>query len=226
VLQTEGKSAEAGEYYRQARARYAEALDQTPTNPASLFGCALLCRATGDTNGCRATAEKAVARLHQLAPGPHAHLAYWACALAPDALTNYSRVLEAARYAFATQTKTTNSGLDRLTLGALLCRAHRYPEAVQQLTDAHQLAQRLDPNVTGTSPAYSACFLAMAHAHLGHTNEAREWFQRACQPDPFVDRGWNRRLALDLLRQEAQSVLEDTLGLQPDVIRRVVPGQP
>jgi len=76
-----------------------------------------------------------------------------------------------------------------------------------------------------TSPAYGAYFLTMAHARLGHTTEAREWFQRASALDPLTTPAntnapsrvpWNRRLTLELLRQEAESFLKpETLATAP-----------
>ena len=225
VLHAEGKLVEARETYREALARFSKELEKAPTNAVTLYVCALLCHATADTNGARAMAEKGVALLEQVVPGPNAHHAYWACGLAPDALTNYSPVLETARRAVARQTNTTDAFLDLLTLGALLCRAQHYAEAAQQLTDAYQLGQRSDPNADRPSPAYAACFLAVTHAHLGHTNEAREWFLRAWESDPLGGRGWISRLTLDLLRQEARIVLKNALGLKPDVPRRAAPGQ-
>ncbi len=226
VLQAEGKLPEAREAYREAFAHFSKELERAPTNAVTLFLCALLCYATADTNGSRAVAERTVALLDQVVPGPNAHHAHWACGLAPDTLTNYSAVLQTARRAAATHTNITDSFLDRLTLGALLCRAQRYADAAPQLTDAYQLGQRLDPDEDRPSPAYAACFLAMTHAHLGHTNQAREWFQRSWELDPFAERGWVSRLTLDLLRHEAQTVLENALGLKLDVPRPVVPRQP
>ncbi len=225
VLEAEGKSAEAEEAYREALGHFSKELEQAPTNTVTLYINALLYCATGDTDGYRTTAEKSVAVLDQVIAGPNAHLAHWACALMPDALTNYSPVLETARRAAARQTDTTESYLDRLTLGALLCRAYRYPEAVQQLTDAYQLGQRLEPSMHRPSPVYAACFLAMTHAHLGHTNEATAWFQRAWESDLFAERDWISRLTLDLLRREAQTLLETELGMRPEVPRRAAPGK-
>ena len=52
-----------------------------------------------------------------------------------------------------------------------------------------------------------------------------DWFLRAWESDPLGGRGWISRLTLDLLRQEAQIVLKNALGLKPDVPRRAAPGQ-
>jgi len=226
VLQAEGKSDEAGETYREALALSCKELEQVPTNAATLYVCALLCHAIGDTQRSRAIAEKSVALVDQVAPEKETYLALWACALAPDTFTNYSPVLEAAKRALARQTNASDLFLDRLTLGTLLARAQRYPEAIQQLTDAYQLGQRAPPNMHRPPSAYSACFLAMTHAHLGHTNDASAWFQRACEVDRFVERGWISRLTLDLLREEAKSVLENALGLKPDPSRQALPAEP
>jgi tetratricopeptide (TPR) repeat protein len=226
VLQAQGKLAEARAAYREAFAHFSKELERAPTNAAALYISALLSYAAADTNGCRAVAEKAVALLDQAVSEPDAHYAHWACGLAPHVLTNYSPVLQTARRAVATHTNIADSFLEQLTLGGLLCRAQCYAEAAPQLTNAYQLAQLMDPNVDRPSPAIAACFLAMTHAHLGHTNQARAWFQRAWELDPFAERGWVSRLTLDLLRHEAQTVLQNALGVKVDVPRPVVPRQP
>jgi hypothetical protein len=67
--------------------------------------------------------------------------------------------------------------------------------------------------------AYEMLFLAMAHHHLGHADEARQWLDKASRwmeraPLPKTERGadnprysWNRRVAHEVLRREVEALL-------------------
>ena len=181
----------------------------------ALGGYAVLCLAAGDTKGYRTTVAQIVAQLERRVEGHNAVLC-WVCTLAPDTVTNYGLLLEVVTNAVARQANITNSLYDRETLGALLHRAGRYPEAARQLADMYELDQRVKPNPKTTAATQSAYLLALTHAQLGHTNEASEWFERASDLDPFAGgtRGpaaakvyWWNQLALQWLRKEADSVL-------------------
>jgi hypothetical protein len=73
-------------------------------------------------------------------------------------------VLEAAGRAVAAQVTSADALDDFQNLGALLYRADRYTDAVQQLTEAYEVGQQIEANASRTSPAYGAYFLAMTHA--------------------------------------------------------------
>jgi len=205
VLSDQGKLAES------------EALEMSSANDPALYYCALVHLSTGDTNSYRTITTRIAAQLQTNAPNQNTHLVRWACALAPDAVPDFSPVLQATRQALAGETNTVNSYSDQQTLGALLYRTHRYDEAVQALTQTFELAQRLDAKTLQASPAYGAYFLTMAHVRLGHAAEARECFQRASALDPLTAPvetnvpsriSWNRRITLELLRKEAESLLK------------------
>jgi len=201
---------------------YLQELQRAPTNNwvnrsygATLYGCALTCVGTGDTNGYRAIAAQIVAHLENALPWQKLLLS-GACALAPDAVTNYAPLLATVTNALAGRTNSPKPVFGLQTLGALLYRAGRYPEAVRQLTEPYRPGQPGDTNARTITPAWGAYFLALAHGRLSHTNEAFECFQRASSLDPFAGgtRGpaaaavpWLGRLTLQLLRAEADSVL-------------------
>jgi len=222
VLVDQGNFAAAKATVREALPLCLKRLETAPTihlvyrpDGPELYGCALLYLATGDTNGYRTTAAQIVAHLEKVVAGRGAFLAR-ACTLAPDAVTNYAPLLAVATNALAGQTNATESRYELHTLGALLYRAGRYPEALAQLTEAYQLGPPAKPYAEKTLPVRGAYFLALTHARLGHTNEAFEWFRRASSLDPFAGgtRGpdaanvlWWYRLTLQLLRAEAESVL-------------------
>ena len=67
---------------------------------------------------------------------------------------------------------------------------------------------------------YELLFLAMAHSRLGHSEEARRWLEKAARwmeqaPLPKTEQGmdnalysWNRRLAHETLRREAETLVK------------------
>ena len=74
--------------------------------------------------------------------------------------------------------------------------------------------------LTGTSPAYTWFFLAMAHKRLGHDDQAHEFLTKAIKRSdeellPKANASWNRRLTLQLLRREAEGVLGVTPTAAP-----------
>jgi len=100
------------------------------------------------------------------------------------------------------------------TLGAVLYRAGRFDEAAERLAEA-ETAYQATPDPSG-SIIYSWLFLAMTHHHLGHTEPAREWLAKAAERIEQTGHGesrdagtgaWNRKLAILLLRREAEKLL-------------------
>ncbi len=107
-------------------------------------------------------------------------------------------------------------------LGAALYRAGRFEEAVKRLTEATQL----DAGAYRTNMLYTWFFLAMAHHRLGHAEEARHWLDKAIEattklcsrppsrlesqrlPTASFRPNWSRRLTLELLRREAEQLIQ------------------
>ena len=99
-----------------------------------------------------------------------------------------------------------------LTYGAILCRAGRYEQSIQQLTASCKLHPQ-------GGNGYDWFFLALAHHHLGYRDEARRWLAKAVvwiEPaalgkinDPFIGTplAWTDRLTMDLLRGEAEELI-------------------
>ncbi len=130
------------------------------------------------------------------------HFTAWTCALAPDAVNDYASVIKIARKSVA-QVSANQQYLDGL--GAILMRAGAYEEAHQVLTKA------LDVTATEkASPSYILYFLAMTEHHLGRREEAKKHLQ---QSNEFADQEltgmppWNRKLTLELLRMEAETLI-------------------
>jgi uncharacterized protein HemY len=92
------------------------------------------------------------------------------------------------------------------THGATLLRAGKHEAAVASLKTA--LSIREEPATW--------LLLALAHHHLGHSEEARQWLDRAvrwmekppAKPPAGTILTWDEKLALQLLRKEAEALLK------------------
>jgi tetratricopeptide (TPR) repeat protein len=143
--------------------------------------------------------------------GATAHFVAWSCAMGPDSLTDWTPAV-----ALAEKAATSNASSAQFvgSLGAILYRAGRFDEARQKLREADHLASSTTPSLS--TPAYTWFFLAMTHHRLGHTDEAKDWLNKARDATEKAfnehDAGtvvlpWNRRLTLTLLRREAEGLL-------------------
>jgi tetratricopeptide (TPR) repeat protein len=150
---------------------------------------------------------------------PHdaAHVAE-CCVLAPDATADWPSVIALAE-------KSTSSDPNRwgygCVLGAVLYRAGRFEDAVQRLTQADQLAK--DDFLTAAEPWF---FLAMAHHGLGHSEEAKQWLDKAMawtenaqqqQEQGVEEFDLMHAVRLRLLRQEAETLLKPDTGNAPQI---------
>jgi tetratricopeptide (TPR) repeat protein len=140
----------------------------------------------------------------------------WTCLLAPDAVTDWQPVVQLAEKAL-TADPANCSKIN--TLGGLLYRAGRFQEAAKRLTEA-EAAFKSTKNVKGTV-LYAWLFQAMTEQRLGHGAEASRWLKKAVedidQPPPeraddVAANGWNRRLTLQLLRREAEDLIDKKSG--------------
>jgi len=202
-------------------------------NPADFgnndfYECILLCVGLNALDSYQVVARKIVWQVESSQMETIPNLAYWACALGPDALTNYTPLLEAVSRVIAGQSNDPVALSDlRRILGALLYRAGRYVEAIEPLTQAYDSGEPLNQQRTLMWRAYSAYFLAMTRAQQGFTNEANQWLQRAISSDASAEEvggmpvaGFSRfrRLTADLLRREAETVLSGKLGAAPALL--------
>ncbi|MFO0907398.1 MAG: tetratricopeptide repeat protein [Isosphaeraceae bacterium] len=128
----------------------------------------------------------------------------WSCALGPDALDDYDPLIRLATRAAASRPEPNRLN----TVGAILFRAGRFEEAIRQLDRAIQVH-----GAGGTQ--YDALFLAMTHHRLGHSDEARRWYDRATSTPPAAmqkpgatgDTSWIPRVELETLQREAAAAL-------------------
>jgi serine/threonine protein kinase/WD40 repeat protein/tetratricopeptide (TPR) repeat protein len=145
--------------------------------------------------------------------------ATWTCLLTPQPGVEPNRIVNLAEKLLA---KSSRDHWHVTQLGAALYRAGRFDEAVKPLTEA----TKLSCHPYRTNMLQTWFFLAMAHQRLGHTDEARRWLDKAVQgteealkppaepagkaesPDGIIKLNWNRTLTLQLLRREAEKLIQ------------------
>jgi tetratricopeptide (TPR) repeat protein len=198
-----------------AMADYSKAIELDPNNANAHYRRALAHLGMGDTEGYRNRCAQMLEHFGQTQEAATAHWAAWTCALAIDAAEDFNHVVELAE--FALEEDKTDQNLT--ALGAILYRAGRFDEAVQRLSGMASKWEQGEELPTQTSPAYTWFFLAMAHHQLGNADESQRYFELAAEraeEEMAGDAGWNRRLTLQLLRAEAESLLGVSQKNSPD----------
>jgi tetratricopeptide (TPR) repeat protein len=190
-----------------------QAVVLNPRDWGTWHALALAHLAQDDLGAYRRTCAGMLRQFATIKQADGASLAAWTCALAPDAVADPSQIVALAERAVRSDPR---SPIYRTSLGAALYRAGRPRAALERLSEAHRTpaasyAQR------GSSSAYAALFLAMAHHRLGSAREARTSFVAAAsiieseRKAPHQRRSpagmWYRELTLKLLRREAEALI-------------------
>jgi Flp pilus assembly protein TadD len=185
-----------------AGADYARVVAWWPASSVLQYAHALIQLARGDADGYRRTCAVLARHLGPEEAGldREARRIAATCALAPRALADVSRPVAVMEWAVARRPGRP----DLLqTLGALLYRAGRFEEAAKRLDEA------ITVSAQGPSPR-NWLYLAMAHHHLGHRDEARRWLAKAVRwidSPACASLPWQSRLELHLLRREAERLI-------------------
>jgi WD40 repeat protein/serine/threonine protein kinase/tetratricopeptide (TPR) repeat protein len=130
--------------------------------------------------------------------------AAWVCALAPDAIGDYTPLIARMdQIVKATPPSTVRHDLLN-TLGAILYRAGRFEDAVARLTEGIH-------DAGGQGVFEDWVFLALAHYRMGHLAEAQSYVERIKQAKPFSSDIW-QALEHELLREEAVATVEGGKG--------------
>ena len=170
-----------------------------------LYQVALLSIATDDVDRYQALCRRMLEQSAKSESGIELHFIAWTCALAADAVKDYSLAIQLAQQAVdqAPENRSHRSGL-----GAIQFRAGRYQQALESLAAAASSGKSV-----GTSIAYSAYFRAMTEHRLNQPDDARRSLAKANEladlelSDADHPPRWNRKLTLELLRQEAEALL-------------------
>jgi tetratricopeptide (TPR) repeat protein len=168
---------------------------------------ALLHLYTGDIQGYRNKCNQMFERFGKSEKPEDVHWVSWTHVLGPDATQDFNELVQLAE-----QSVQSDDTKDRYlsALGAILYRAGRYTETIKEFSELTNKWEQGKELPTLTSPAYTWYFLSMAHQQLGHSDEAKSWFDKAVERSDEEMEGnpsWNRKLTLQLLRKEAEKLL-------------------
>ncbi len=174
-------------------------LDRTAAagaDPSSWHRRGLVLLAVGDREGYRRHCARLLEAHGRTEDAAAAAWLACACKLTPDALADFTPALRLAE-----RTATPGNLFATNNLGGILYRAGRFEEAVARLDEARKL--RRDGMFV-----WEWLWLAMAHQRLGHAAEAREWLGQATRGiDAAGALPWPQRVELDLLRREAEALV-------------------
>jgi tetratricopeptide (TPR) repeat protein len=216
-----GKAYAELKQWREAEADFGKAAELAPDQSGVWYSRALVCLARDDIDAYKKICATMLDRFGQTPQADDAYWMAWTCAVRPD-----SAVEPALSVGLAERfVDEATPGVDDLVvLGAALYRAGRFKDAVGRLQDAalaHQAGREGRQTIV-----YAWIYLAMAEHRLGRSEAARKWLDRAADSvakrdvkggaegahsDASLAEGrgsWNRRLTLQLLRNEAEAVLK------------------
>jgi WD40 repeat protein/tetratricopeptide (TPR) repeat protein len=190
--------------WRQAEADFASAVALGAGDPvvwADLAHCQL---AQADLSGYRRTCARMLEQFDKMVgEGPEgsavvANQLAWTCALRPGAVADLAIPIQRLNAAIRTHPHDDNL---LNTLGMILVRAGHYDEAIRRVNVG--IAMRKRPG------HFDLLILAMAHHHLGHAREARQWLEKAERMIEGVHYkySWGNVRQLTLLRREAEGLI-------------------
>ena len=195
--------------WKKGQADLEKAVESESANPYAHYQHALLCLILKESPKYRDACASMAGKPGKTDDPMWANFVAWTSALAPDAVDDYAPVLACATKAVDAR---PDSDMFLNTLGAILYRAGRYEDAIEQLTELDRRLENPDRRAQ-SSPAYTWYFLAMAHHQEGHQQQANEYLTKAnaSTEQELADRdhppAWNRRLTLQLFRTEAEALL-------------------
>jgi tetratricopeptide (TPR) repeat protein len=200
-----GRSYAKVEQWKKAASDFAQAVKLGPEEAVYRYRHALVLLRQGDTGGYRSVSAAGLVQFARTEKPDEAHWLAWTCALAPGAVDDWKSPLRLAQQASRGDPKSARFST---ALGAVLYRAGRIKEAIQELDKNTKMFEAPGANAAQTSPAYAWFFLAMAHQRRGNPEQSRRCLMRAIElADREKKPPWNRKLTLELLRREASSAI-------------------
>ena len=183
-----------------AAADLVQALRLEPAKIRARYLHALLLLALGDQAGLRRACSDSLSRYGNTTDPFDANNIAWSCLLGPDAVADREAPVRLAERAVSGAPETMKPRF-LYTLGAALCRAGRFEEAIRRLEESIQKRG-------GESQPEDWAFLAMAHHQLGHCTEARRWLDRlqSYRANEDFDASWDE-LEIRILRSEAEALV-------------------
>jgi tetratricopeptide (TPR) repeat protein len=196
-----------------AEADLVEAVEKRSSGDESAWASyALLRLRAGDAEGYRKRLDALLKQFGDTKDSDAANTVAWACALDPQGGPDVRRAVRLAELAVKAAPKDMNS---LGTLAAAYYRAGRFDAARERLEEVLRRGGN-------ESPAYDWLFLAMTEWRRGHAEAARKWLDQAAAwidgqaKKPAAAAGtpgyldWGRRVELQLLRREAETLLKGT----------------
>ncbi|MBX3439089.1 MAG: tetratricopeptide repeat protein, partial [Planctomycetaceae bacterium] len=184
------------------------------------YHLALVQLAENDQAAFRTTCSEMLAKFADTEDAETAYSTAWTCALAPDALSDFTPAIQLAERASHLDADNVKYAA---VLGAIEFRAGRFDSAKALLESAYR--RQTPEDAPQFSPAYLAFVLALIHHQLGHADEVQQWFRKGIEAaDPELHAPaeqhfkipWNRRLTLKLLKNEAAKVAERNVHVQDE----------
>ena len=194
---------------------FSKVIELDPNNANASYRRALAHLGMGDTEKYRQSCNQFLEYFEETEDPAVCHWVALSCVLAPDAVEDFSRVIELAQFATESSNETDHT---RNVLGAILYRAGKFNEALKQLSSLADEWEQGKEFPTLTSPAYTWFFLAMIHHRLGNADESQHYLKLANEraaEEIAGDAPWNRKLTLQLLRKEAAQLLGITQAAPP-----------
>jgi WD40 repeat protein/serine/threonine protein kinase/tetratricopeptide (TPR) repeat protein len=226
-------SARAGQW-KAAAESYARAFRLHPDQPnrAHFYACTLLL--AGDGAGYRKLCADLLKRFGQTKDRYHASWLARTCALAPGAVTDPAVLVTLAKRGLDAPVKNALSKYYyQRNLGIAFFRAGQFDRAVRQL---RKTMVEYHPQGPGAA-VFDWLWLAMAHQKLGHGAKARQFLQTfqnrftaytrglAIQRLPSTDFPWEERLEYQILRTEAEELINPYLRFMKRAREEVKKGQ-
>jgi tetratricopeptide (TPR) repeat protein len=191
---------------------------------------ALICLEQGDDAGYRAVCRALLDGHLKVETRREAEILAKICTLGPEATDDLERAVALAQDAVERAVPSGRSAAE-CTLGAILYRAGRAPEALVHLNES--IAAK-----GGRREQRALWFLGMVHQRLGHTLDARRCLNEASRPIGALRAeerpiSWPDRVEYQILRREAEAVISDDPIFPADPLapdrrsaRQAPPGRP
>jgi serine/threonine protein kinase/tetratricopeptide (TPR) repeat protein len=171
------------------------------------YYAALLAIASDDAPRYHEVCQQMLSKFESSSNAVDVHFASWTCSLSPQALDDYTLALHLAQQAVDADPENQQyiNGL-----GAVQFRAGQYAKALENLSAAAGSDES-----SNTSSAYTAYFRSMTEWQSDHKDDAKASLVQANEiaeqelNDADNPPEWNRKLTLQLLREEAESMIGD-----------------
>jgi tetratricopeptide (TPR) repeat protein len=198
------------EHWDNAIADWMKSIELNPDRVNPWYYHALLQLYTGKVKGYRDTCTEMLNHFRQTENPKTSQWVVQTCVLGPNAVEDLDKVVKLSEQLVVSDDKNDQYSN---ALGAILYRAGRFEEAVENLTKLANAWEETGQYPTLTSPGYTWFFMAMAQHQLGNIDESLKYYNKAlkrAEQELLDNPSWNRKITLQLLEAEAESLLRIT----------------